>query len=207
MKLYTFSAAPNPRRVGLLLKYKGINVDTQEVDLMSKAQFSESFCAINPRSTLPTLVLDDGTVLSDTIAICVYLDAMYPERGLFGSNDVERAQVIGRCHQIFFEGFAAVADVLRNQGDAFKDRPLPGPLPMPQIPQLVERGNLRIGAFVETMNSELTGREFLVGSSLSQADIDLYVVLGFCGWVKRKIPDTCLVLQAWFASMKARFGE
>ncbi|MEX1669534.1 glutathione S-transferase family protein [Zhongshania guokunii] len=207
MKLYTFSAAPNPRRVALLLKYKGINVDTQEVDLMSKAQFSESFCAVNPRSTLPTLVIDDGTVLTDTIAICMYLDTIYPERSLFGSNDVERAQVVGRCHQIFFEGFSAVAEVLRNQGEAFKDRPLPGPLKMPQIPQLVERGNLRIGAFFEAMDAELAGREFLVGKNMSQADIDLYVVLGFCGWVKRKIPETCPVLLAWFSGMKTKLGE
>jgi glutathione S-transferase len=207
VKLYTFDVAPNPRRVGLLLKSKGVNIDTQQIDLMTKEQFSGSFCEINPRSTLPTLVLDDGTVLTDTIAICMYIDSVYPDKPLFGRNGLERAQVIGFCHQIFFEGAMAVAEVLRNKGDAFKDRPLPGPLKMPQLPELVERGNLRIGAFFESMNSELSSREFLVGNDLSQADIDLYVVLGFCGWVKRQIPDTCPELQAWFAGMKSRFGE
>ncbi|WP_373078280.1 glutathione S-transferase family protein [Zhongshania sp.] len=207
MKLYTFEAAPNPRRLGLLLKHKGINIDTQAVDLMKKEQFSDSFCAINPRSTLPTLVLDDGTVLTDTIAICMYIDSQYPDKPLFGRNELERAQVIGRCHQIFFEGFTAVAEVLRNKGDAFKDRPLPGPLKMPQLPELIERGNLRIGAFYEAMNDEVAERDFLVGNDLSQADIDLYVTLGFCGWVKRQIPDTCPALQNWFTNMKARFGE
>ena len=207
MKLYTFDPAPNPRRLGLLLKYKGISVDSQTIDMMSKEQFSDSFMAVNPRSTLPTLVLDDGTVLTDTIAICMYIDSLYPEKPVFGRNDLERAQVIGRCHQIYFEGFSAVAEVLRNKGEAFKDRPLPGPLKMPQLPELVERGNLRIGAYYETMNEEIAGREFLVGNTLSQADIDLYVTLGFSGWVKRQIPDTCPALQNWFAGMKSRFGE
>jgi glutathione S-transferase len=207
VKLYTYEPAPNPRRLGLFIKHKGMSIDTQAIDMMTKAQFSDSFCAINPRSTLPTLVLDDGTVLTDTIAICLYLDGLHPEKPLFGRNDLERAQVIGRCHQIFFEGFSAVAEVLRNKGEAFKDRPLPGPLKMPQIPALIDRGNLRIGAFYETMNEELTGRDFLVGNKLSQADIDLYVTLGFSGWVKRQIPDNCPVLQNWFSGMKTRFGE
>lgn len=207
MKLYTFDAAPNPRRVGLLLKYKGVKIDTQAIDLMAKEQFADSFRAINPRSTLPTLQLDDGTVLTDTIAICMYIDSVYPDKPLFGRDGLQRAQVIGYCHQIFFEGAMAVAEVLRNKGEAFKDRPLPGPLKMPQLPELVERGNLRIGAFFESMNAEIGGRDFLVGDELSQADIDLYVVLGFCGWVKRQIPDNCPALQTWFASMKSRFGE
>lgn len=207
MKLYTFEAAPNPRRVALLLKHKGLSINTETVDLMTKAQFTDGFRAINPRSTLPTLVLEDGTVLTDTIAICLYLDSLHPDKPLFGRNDLTRAQVIGRCHQIFFEGFTAVAEVLRNKGEAFKDRPLPGPLQMPQIPELVDRGNLRIGAFYEAMNEELSERDFLIGNELSQADIDLYVTLGFCGWVKRQIPDNCSSLQNWYITMKSRFGE
>ncbi|WP_269619034.1 glutathione S-transferase family protein [Zhongshania sp. BJYM1] len=207
MKLYTYAAAPNPRRVGLLMKYKGIELDTQEIDLMAKEQFSPAFSAVNPRLTLPTLVLDDGTTLSETIAICVYLDELYPDKPVFGKTSLERAQIIGYCHRIFFDGFTAVAEVLRNKGDAFKDSPIPGPLKMPQITELVERGNLRIGAFHEAMNAELAGKQFLVGDTMSQADIDLYVVLGFCGWVRRAIPESCSILQDWFNSMKLALGE
>jgi glutathione S-transferase len=207
VKLYTFSAAPNPRRVALFLKYKGLVLAAEEIDMMAKAQFSEEFRQVNPKSTLPTLQLDDGSVLTDTIAICVYLDSEHPEKSLFGSNNLERARVIGFCHSISLEGFHAVAEVLRNGSEAFKDRPLPGPLKMPQIPQLIERGNLRISAFFEDMDKALEGRAYLVGNAMSQADIDLYVMLGFCGWVKRKIPQECPVLQAWFLSMKSQFGE
>ncbi|CAA0087612.1 Protein LigF [Zhongshania aliphaticivorans] len=207
MKLYTYAVAPNPRRVGLLIKYKGIDIDTQEIDLTAKEQFSQEFSAINPRATLPTLVLDDGTTLSDTIAICAYLDDVFPNKSVFGASGLERAQIIGYCHRIFMEGASAVAEVLRNKGEAFKDSPLPGPLKMPQIGELVERGNLRITAFFEAMNKEVIDKNYLVGDSLSQADIDLYVVLGFCGWVRRAIPEECAALQQWFEQMKTKLGE
>jgi glutathione S-transferase len=207
VKLYTYALAPNPRRVGLLMKYKGIELETQEVDMMAKEQLSPAFSAVNPRLTLPTLVLNDGTTLSDTIAICAYLDDAFPDKPVFGKTGLQRAQIIGYCHSIFFEGFTAVAEVIRNKGKAFKDSPLPGPLKMPQIAELVERGNLRITAFFETMNAKVEGKEYLVGETVSQADIDLYVVLGFCGWVRRAIPEDCVALQTWFDAMKLKLGE
>lgn len=207
MKLYTYALAPNPRRVGLLMKYKGIEIDTQEVDLAAKEQFLPAFSTVNPRLTLPTLVVSDAITLTDTIAICAYLDELYPDKPVFGKTSLERAQIIGYCHRIFFDGFTAVAEVLRNKGEAFKDSPIPGPLKMPQIAELVDRGNLRIGAFYDAMNAEVTGKQYLVGDAISQADIDLYVVLGFCGWVRRAIPENCIALQAWFNNMKVSFGE
>jgi glutathione S-transferase len=207
VKLYTYAIAPNPRRVGLLMKYKGIDLATQEVDLAAKEQFSPDFSAVNPRLTLPTLVLDDGTTLSDTIAICAFLDETYSGKSVFGKTSLERAQIIGCCHRIFFDGFTAVAEVLRNKGNAFKDSPLPGPLKMPQIAELVERGNLRVTAFLEAMNTEVAGKQYLVGDTLSQADIDLYVVIGFCGWIRRAIPEECVELQSWFDAMKSGFDE
>ena len=66
MKLYTYAVAPNPRRVGLLMKYKGIEIESQEIDLVAKEQFSPEFSAINPRLTLPALVLADGTMPNST---------------------------------------------------------------------------------------------------------------------------------------------
>lgn len=207
MKLYTFDPAPNPRRVALMLKHKGVAIDSEQVDLMKGEQMAPSFSAINPNWTVPALVMDDGEVLSDVIAICLYVDALYPDVSVFGDDALERAKIVALCQRMYVEGLAAVAEVLRNGSDAFKDRALPGPLNVPQIPELVERGNLRISAFFTAMNALVQDRRFLVGEQLSQADIDLYVVLGFCGWVKRSIPEECPALLAWFEKMKQHFGE
>ena len=204
MKLYTFEMAPNPRRVGLFVKHKGIDLATETVDLTTKAQFDPAFKAINPRCTVPALQLDDGTVLADVIAICTYLDSLYPDKPLMGTTPLEKAQIAGWCHRLYVEGLMGVADVLRNTGDMFKDRALPGDVLIEQIPALVDRGMKRIDGFYQAMNQEVEGREFLVGDSLSQADIDLYVCLGFTQWVKRDVPDTCSALQGWRASMAER---
>ncbi len=207
MKLYTFDVAPNPRRVGLMLKYKGLNLDTEQVDLMKGEQLRPAFSQINPQCTVPALQLDSGEVLCDVIAINLYLDSLYPEKTVFGNSALERAKIVAWCQRLYVDGLAAVAEVLRNGSEAFKGRALPGPLALPQIPELVERGNLRITAFYEAMDGALKGRDFLVGDALSQADIDLYVVLGFCNWVKRDIPESCSTLRHWFDGMKQRFAE
>lgn len=207
MKLYTYDPAPNPRRVALLLKYKGVELDAEQVDLTKGQQMSAEFSAINPQWTVPALQLDNGEVLSDVIAICYYLDSQYPEKSVFGKDALECAKVIAFCQRLYVDGLAAVAEVLRNGNPVFKDRALPGALNVPQIPELVDRGHLRLDAFYQSMNEVVSGREFVVGEQLSQADIDLYVVLGFCGWVKRSIPEDCEALVQWFADMKKRFGE
>ena len=206
MKLYSFDIAPNPRRVNHLLQYKGVDLDSEQVSLLEGQQLSSAFRAVNPRCTVPTLVLDDGTVLSDTIAICLYLDSQFPEPPLFGSNDLERAQIVGACHQIFMEGTTAVAEVLRNQGDHFKGRALPGTLDLPQIPELVERGVQRIQHFFQTIDKQLQGKPYVVGEQLSQADIDLMVWVDFCGWVKQSPPDGCTALHEWLGRVRPLFA-
>ena len=62
MKLYTFDPAPNPRRLTLFMQYKGIEIETQQIDMMAGEQLGDDFRKINPECTVPALVLDDGTV-------------------------------------------------------------------------------------------------------------------------------------------------
>ena len=69
MKLYTYDAAPNPQRLAHFMKYKGIEIDTQQVDMMTAEQLQEQYRAIYPDCTLPGLVLEDGTVLTDVMGM------------------------------------------------------------------------------------------------------------------------------------------
>ncbi len=207
MKLYSYDAAPNPRRVLLNLKHKGVSIDVEQVDLMKQEQMTAEFKAVNERCTVPVLELDDGTRLCDVIAMTLYLDEVFPEVPLFGRNALERAQIVGWCHRIYFDGFVSVAEVFRNANPAFAGRALPGPVGLEQTPALIDRGNIRLDAFYADMDRVLSDRAFLVGDALSQADIDLYVTLGFCGWARRSIPEACTVLSAWNEKMKAHFNE
>jgi len=197
MHLYTYDIAPNPRRVLLALRYKGVELPTTQIDLRAGEQFSQSYTAINPDSTVPALQVSDDVVLTDTIAISLYIDKCHPEKPLFGSDDLEQAQIIGWCHKLFCEGFIPIAEVLRNESPAFADRALPGRVKLAQIPEMIERGQKRLEAFWLMVDEALQDKDYLVGSQLSQADIDLYTIAGFAGWIKQQVPESCEHLQQW----------
>ena len=89
MKFYDYCAAPSPRRARIFMAEKGIEIETEQVDLGVKAQFEPAYRAVNPRCTVPALVLDDGTVLSDNTSIARYLEEVFPDPPLLGTTPVE----------------------------------------------------------------------------------------------------------------------
>src|SRR6185503_16232025 len=94
MKLYDENMpAPNPRKVRIYLAEKGITVPTERVRMMKREHKAPEFLAKNSLGQLPVLELDDGTFLSESVAICRYFEEMMPEPPLFGRSTLERAQV------------------------------------------------------------------------------------------------------------------
>ncbi|MEZ5573484.1 MAG: glutathione S-transferase family protein [Halioglobus sp.] len=198
MKLYTYDPAPNPRRLALYLHCKGIELDTQQVDMMAAEQLTDAYRQINPAATVPALVLDDGTTLSEVIGIFTYLEALHPEKPLMGSTAVERALIASWCHKLFTGLMLAIASVLRNRGKSFVNRALPGPLDTPQIPELVERGLLQIRHILPELDKHLASSTWLAGEHFSVADIDLLVAIDFLAWIRETVPEECRHLKAWY---------
>ena len=93
MKLYDTKMAPNPRRVRIFLAEKGIEIPTIEVNILEGENLKPDYLKVNPRGLLPTLELDDGTRIDETIAICRYIEETHPEPNLMGSNALERAVI------------------------------------------------------------------------------------------------------------------
>jgi glutathione S-transferase len=203
MKLYTFDVAPNPRRLNLFLAYKGIQLCTQQVDLRSGQQFSADFTAISPRCIVPVLQLDDGTVLSDGIAICWYLESCYPQRPLLGTESLQQAQILSWDQYVCTDGFLPVAEALRNRSEAFKDRAVTGPERTKQIPELESRGRQRLQSFWQRLDEHLERREFLVGNAITLADIDALVVVDFAGWIKERVPESRPRVRTWYQRIKS----
>ncbi len=203
MKLYTYDPAPNPRRVGLFLHYKGLEIPTQQVDMMAKEQLGDAFRAINPDGTLPALVLDDGTVMTEVVGICAYLEGLHPAKPLLGVDHLQRALVLSWDHRLFSTIITAVAEVLRNSSERFANRGLPGPLDLPQIPELADRGRRRLAHAWPELDRTLAGREWLVGDGPTLADIDLLIAAEFAGWVKMGPPEECTHLQAFLERARA----
>ncbi len=205
MKLYTYDPAPNPRRLALFMAYKGIEIETHQVDMMSGEQLGEEYRAINPLCTVPALVLDDGTVLTEVIGQCVYLEGMFPDKPLLGTSPLERAQVISADHLLFATAFMPIADMLRNSKPAFTNRALPGPLNVPQLEVLVERGKMRLDYAWQSLDATLGQQQWIAGHGPSFADIDLLVLTEFAGWVKESVPQDCANLQRWLQQARAEF--
>ncbi len=196
MKLHTNPMAPNPRRVNQFIQYKGIEIETIDVDTMKGEQFEPVFTAMNPNCTVPALELDDGSSLSEVVGICFYLESLYPEKPLLGNAGEMQARVISAMHYNHINGFMAIAEVFRNTSDRFVDRALPGPLNLKQIPALEDRGRKRLAYYYERMDQALNGRDFLVGDSITQADIDLRVTCDFAAIIRQKVPEDCAHLAA-----------
>ncbi|WP_423141959.1 glutathione S-transferase family protein [Parablastomonas sp. CN1-191] len=177
--LYDFPRAPSPRRARIVLAEKGIAHDTVRVDLASGEQRGAAYCAINPAQTVPALRLADGTVLTDNAGIAAWAEAVRPQPPLLGRDAIDKAQVASWTQRIENEGLWAIAEAVRNSAPAMAGRALPGPHDYAQIPALAERGKARFAAFLDTLEAQLAGRDFVTAGGFSVADIVGGVALDF----------------------------
>jgi len=206
MKFYDCSTAPSPRRVRWFIAEKGIEIPTVEIDLGAGEQLTDEFKAINPRCTVPVLELDDGTCLSDGLAISHYLEAQFPEPELMGSDAREQALVMNWHEQTMMEGFLAGAEALRNFARGFADRAVTGPENFKQIPALAERGRKRLEVFMEVLDRRLAESSHVALERFTLADIDAYVCVDFAGWVKIPVLDTWPNIRNWYERVSERPG-
>ena len=205
MKLYDFALAPNPQRVNMFIREKGINITTFEVNTREKQQFSADFQAVNPFCQVPVLELDDGTCISESTAICHYLEEIYPNPNLCGKSPIERSLVEMWSRRAEFMGYLAVADIVRNSSPIFKDRGLPGvPNGVPQIDALVDRGQKSLERFFVQFDSQLKKSTFVAGNTFSIADITTFVTIRFSGRVNIAIPSRCKNLKRWYQATLER---
>ncbi len=204
MKFYDCSPAPSPRRVRIFVCEKDIEVPTVHVDLVNAEQLSEAFLRINPDATVPVLELDDGTNITEALAICQYLEDTVPNPPLFGRDARERALALMWNTKIEQQGFSPLADLFRNRSKGFQNRALPGPVAFEQIPALIERGRVRAEQFLDRVNAHLADNKFMIGDVFTLADITLLVATDFAAWSKIAIGEKRSHLQRWYDEVSAR---
>ena len=204
MKLYEFAPAPNPRRVRIFAAEKGIDLDTVQVDIRSGEQFGDAFRALNPYCTVPALVLDDGTCISESFAICRYLEALKPEPPLMGADAKDQGLVEMWHRRVEIHGLMAIADALRNTAERFQNHAVPSAKPYAQIPELAERGMGRIEDFFEMLDERLGKSAHVAGENYTVADILALVCVDFAAVVKKTPPDGMRALKAWHETVSSR---
>lgn len=206
MKLYDFALAPNPRRVRMFLAEKSIEIPMVQVNTREREQFDEAFAAKNPLKSVPVLELDDGTCISESVAICRYFEEIQPQPPLMGTDAKDKAIVEMWNRRVELVGYAAAAEIVRNSLPMFADRGLAGvPAGVPQIPALVERGRKTLGRFFELLDRQLSANAFVAGSAFTIADITAYVTIEFAKRVEVQIPASGAEnVTRWHAEMASR---
>jgi glutathione S-transferase len=198
MKLYDGGRAPNPRRVRIFLAEKGITVPTEQVDLGKLEQRTQAYTAINPMQRVPALVLDDGTVITESIAICRYFEALQPDPPLFGRGALETALIDMWNRRVEFHLYIPVSTVFQHLHPAMKA------LVDPQVSAWGEANKPRIFDFLRFLDSELKSRPYVAGNDFSVADILAMVAVDFMKVSKLTVPDELGDLRRWHASVSAR---
>lgn len=197
MKLYDDKYAPNPRRVRIFLAEKGIEVPTQEVAIMKGAHKTPEFRKISPMSQVPAIELDDGTCLTETLAICRYFEATNPETPLFGRTPVEIGLVEMWQRRAELNLMIPIAMFFRHTNEIMAGLE-------DQLPEWGEKNKPRITGGMKFFDAHLAGHDFIVGDYFSMADIVLLTAVDFAMFAGVPIADDLVNLQAWYERVSAR---
>lgn len=205
MKLYDDAWAPSPRRVRIYLAEKGIAVERVAVDLRAGEQLGVAYLAVNPRGTVPALVLDDGQVIDESAAICRYFEALQSEPSLFGTSPLQIATIESWTRRIESDGYAAAVYAFRNAHPAFAGRGATGKWPaIAQLPELAARGIIMWEAFVDALDARLSAREWIAVEAFSFADVTALVTVDFARAARLMVPETAANVRRWHAAASAR---
>jgi len=204
MRFFDCKTAPSPRRVRIFLAEKGIDIETVQIDLGAGEQFGEAYQEINPDCVVPALELDDGSCISEVVALCQYLEELHPEPALLGTSAEERARISMWNAKVEQQGLLAMADAFRNSAKGLQGRAVTGLGAYPQIPELAERGRARVLQFFDRLDKQLAENDFVAGDNFSMADITALVVVDFARWSKILVPDDAGNLARWYEDVSKR---
>lgn len=198
MKIIEARGAPNPRRVRIFAAEKGLDIAYQNIDLMAGEHRTDRFERLNPYGGVPVLLLEDGTALSETVAICRYLEALTPEPALFGREPLEAARIEMWNRRMEFSLLKPVANVFRHT------HPRMAALESPQIPEWADANRERTARGLRLLNDQLADNAYVTGNTFTIADITAFVAVGFMKPARMEWPDGLDHLARWHEAIKAR---
>ena len=190
VELVTCSTAPNPRRVAAFLAEKGIDVPRTEIDLATRAHYAPEHLARFGTHHLPGIVLSDGSTLTETVAICRYLEGLIPEPNLMGRDPLEAARIEMWQRRVELMLMLPVAFVFRHAHPSMAELET-------QIAEWSEANRPRVAAALELLDRRLAESAFIAGERFTIADITAYVTLDFMRVTKIRIPEDHAALLAW----------
>jgi glutathione S-transferase len=198
MKLFDGERAPNPRRVRVFLAEKGIEVPLVPVDMGALEHKSEQVTTRNPLQRLPVLELDDGTIITESVAICRYFEELHPQPPLFGTGALGKALVEMWQRRMELTFMFAVQQAFRHIHPAMKD------WEVPQIPEWGEANKPKALAFLKLLDGELADRAFIAGDAYSIADITGLIAIDFMKPARIPLPEDLTNVRRWYEAVSSR---
>jgi glutathione S-transferase len=198
MKLYNHSQAPNPRRVRIFAAEKGIELALEEIDILAGQSRTPEFLAKNSSGAVPLLELDDGSYLSESVAICRYLEGLHPEPNLVGRDLREQAEIERWNRRMEIELLAAIGRTFQNTSPIFQGR-------FKQFPEYGEAQRAVAYQRLERMDHELNGHQFVACNRFTIADITALVAIDLGSRLADiKIAPKFVHLRRWHETVSSR---
>jgi glutathione S-transferase len=197
MKLHQSRQGVNPRRVIIYLAEKGIDVLRIEIDTAAREQKRPAFLAMNPAGKIPVLELDDGRALSESAAIVEYLEEMYPEPPMIGTDPIRRAKVRS-LERISADLIARSQIWLMHFCNFFAER-------VDQKPEVAAAMKPLVDELLNELEAHIGDAPFLAGEHVTIADCTLFALFQACR-VKLGIPIGADQprLEAWYTRFAGR---
>ncbi len=197
MKLYTASFAPNPRRVHIYLEEKGIELERVYLDMRGGEHRAASFLEKNPLGLLPVLELDDGRLLSESLAICEYLEELHPEPALLGGDAWQRARTREATRRAELGLLFGAALAFQHSNPFFAGR-------FPQHVEVAEVGRRRFLEHLEVLDTVLAARRWLAGEDFTIADITALCAIDFGTVCGCSVPSSLAQVTSWLERVRQR---
>lgn len=198
MKIIETQSAPNPRRVRIFLAEKGIVVPFEQRDLMAGELKEAGFTEMNPLQRVPVLVLDDGTVISESVAICRYFEETRPDPPLFGEGPVGRARVEMWQRRAELGLWFHIAQAFRHL------HPNMAHLEVPQVAAWGEANKDKALEMMDIFDVQLRQNPFVAGADYSIADITALVAIDYLKPARITLPEGLVGLRRWHQEVSAR---
>ena len=205
MKLYTFAPAANALRVEMFLREKELKLETISVNVREDELFKEPYNSMNPFNCIPFLELENGTIITETISICRYLDEQSNSSKLFGNDTEERAIIDMWNRRIELDGFLPLLHSVRNKTSFFKGKVVPGTrTSITQSPEIVERGIEMFDILLNRIEPHLSKNKFLLGDKFSIADITSHFMFNLSNMLKIDYGQKYKNVYRWKSDLEKR---
>jgi len=197
MKLYDFVGAPNPKKVRVYLAEKGIDVPAVQVNIVTGENRQSEFLKKNPLGGLPVLELDDGSILTESLAIMEYFEEQNPNPPLIGTNPRERARIRELERIIELGVLSAIATYFQNSHPFMAGR-------LKQSSDAAENAKVRLANTLKVVDAKIGNNKFVAGERPSIADCTLLAALEFAEFAQAPVDGSCKNVHRWYEEFKKR---